>query len=501
MKRGIASLLAVLFLVLLLTPLSARAASEIYYDGAYHTYNGNFFTLKVNGKTVDCSVPPIVFNDYSVVPARDVFETLGATVSWRAEDERVTVNYKNTQIILNINSTVAYKNGVAEKMPIAPKIINAKTMIPARYVAESLGFDVNFDSKTDTISIAEKEPEPTYSNTLKSYRITEKDETFTLSMTLEKSGAKASAFMMTAPVRLVVDILDTRHGIGIINATPESEIVTGVRFGLHADKLRVVLDLSGAHKYKLTQSGKTITVSIGKNAETTPAPEETEKPDTSAKPDASAKPDEPEETPEVILPVTEIAPSRSITIDAGHGGSDPGAVYTDEDGTLWRETDINLAIALKVRDILEKQGVRVVMTRTTEKDVALKARPELANKEETALFLSVHTNSVAENNTANGIETWGNLEKGRPLADVTDKSFAQNVQKAVIKATKANDRGIKDSIELAVIKHSIMPSVLVEVGFITNETERANLFNDAYRTKIAQGIAEGVLKTFEDMGV
>lgn len=492
MKRGIASLLAVLFLVLLLSPLSARAASEIYYDGAYHTYNGNFFTLKVNGKTVDCSVPPIVFNDYSVVPARDVFETLGATVSWRAEDERVTVNYKNTQILLNINSTVAYKNGVAEKMPIAPKIINAKTMIPARYVAESLGFDVNFDSKTDTISIAEKEPEPTYSNTLKSYRITEKDETFTLSMTLEKSGAKASAFMMTAPVRLVVDILDTRHGIGITNAAPESELVTGVRFGLHADKLRVVLDLSGAHKYKLTQSGKTITVSIGKNAATITTPEE---------PEETQKPDEPEETPEVILPVTEIAPSRSITIDAGHGGSDPGAVYTDEDGTLWRETDINLAIAIKVRDILEKQGVRVVMTRTTEKDVALKARPELANKEETALFLSVHTNSVAGISTANGIETWGNLEKGRPLADVTDKSFAQNVQKAVIKATKAYDRGIKDSTELAVIKHSIMPSVLVEVGFITNETERANLFNDAYREKLAQGIAEGVLKTFEDMGV
>ena len=494
MRRVMSFLLAMFVSITVLGTTKARASNEIYYDGAWHTYTGNFFQLKLDNELLKCEVPPIVFNDYSVVPARDVFEKLGAEVVWNGQREQVIINYKTTNIILYINNKMAYKNGRADLMPIAPKIINGKTMIPVRYVSESIGFDVGFDSKTDTISIQtgkkqvetpKPTPTPELTVTLNSYKCNVSEKGVSAVFTLSQKDVKYSAFALTAPDRIVVDITNAKMGASIRNQELESEIVTAVRIGQQTEALRIVFDLPESQKYNVTLSGKTLKVVIGDGAEDVKTDLEP--------PDAT----EPEEE----LPVIEIEPSRSITIDPGHGGSDPGACFIEEDGTIWKETDINLAISLKVRDILKKHGVRVVMTRTTEKDVVRKTRPELANSEKTALFISIHTNSVAENDVANGIETWGSLESSRPLAGVTDKSFAENVQKAVIKKTSAHDRGIKDSVDLTVLKYSVMPSVLVEVGFITNQTERENLFSESYRNKLAQGIAQGILDTFDDMGV
>lgn len=496
MRRVISFFLAMLVWITVLGTTKARASNEIYYDGAWHTYTGNFFQLKLDNELLKCEVPPIVFNDYSVVPARDVFEKLGAEVVWNGQREQVIINYKTTNIILYINNKMAYKNGRADLMPIAPKIINGKTMIPARYVSESIGFDVSFDSKTDTISIQTGKtqsatptptptPTPTQTVTLNSYRCALSDESVSVAFSLSEKDVKYSAFALTAPERIVVDITNAKMGASIRNQELDSEMVTAVRIGQQTEALRIVFDLPKTQKYKVSLSGKTLTVTIGEGAEIV---------DPSPTPPATTEPEE-------ELPVIEIEPSRSITIDPGHGGSDPGACFIEEDGTIWKETDINLAISLKVRDVLKKNGVRVVMTRTTEKDVVRRTRPELANSEKTALFISIHTNSVEENDVANGIETWGSLESSRPLAGVTDKTFAENVQKAVIKKTSAHDRGIKDSVDLTVLKYSVMPSVLVEVGFITNETERNNLFNESYRNKLAQGIAQGILDTFDDMGV
>lgn len=524
MKRFVSLLLTfvcvtALLSVAVLGAMTVHGATELFYDGVWHTYTGNLFALKVDGKSLSCEVPPIVFNDYSVVPARDVFEHLGAEVGWNSRTEQVTVNYGRTQILMTINQTTVFKDGQTQKMPIAPKIINGKTMIPVRYVSEALGFDVNFDSKTDTISITTKKTTtniPTNPSTstpavnaavIKTVKHTSDTKKFTAVYTLSSKPEKRDASLYKEPDRLVVDLYNTTRDVKISDTKHESDFVTQIRYGQHEDKLRIVFDLTDAHKYSVSLSGTKLTVTVepGKNSTNsnqtdkngTNIDKDYEK-DEDDNPNEDADPSNPAESE---IPVIEIDPSRSITIDPGHGGSDPGAVYTEEDGTLYREADINLAVALKVRDILEANGVHVVMTRTKDVTVELRSRPELANSEKTALFLSVHTNSVEANEEANGFETWGSLETGRPLAGVTDKSFASNVQRAVIKRTGAKDRGLKDSVNLAVLKYSAMPSVLVEVGFITNQEERSNMFNDSYRDRLARGIAEGILETFDDMGV
>ncbi len=493
--KKLLSLLIVLVMLIALIP--TVSAAEIYYDNEWHTYEGNFFDLKVNGEKLNCEVPPIVFNDYSVVPARDVFEKLGATVNWSAENQKVTVDYVDTKIELFINNKTATKNGKKELMPIAPKLINGKTMIPARYVGETLGFDVKFDSNTDTISIDAK---PTYSTTLSSYTHSKSGSTVTVTFNFTKSD-EYSHFLLKEPARIVIDTKDTKQGATLKNNTITGyDDVTTIRVGQQPAGIRVVIDMAEELKYTVTKSGKKLVVKIGTTATITPAPDEDKE---DGKETTGNKTEEPEKTepPEPVIPdPPSYAPTRTVCIDPGHGGEDPGAIFTDEDGTIWRESEINLSVSLMVRDILEQNNVKVVMTRDTDKTVELTTRAPFANEKQTALFVSVHTNSYMSD-SANGIETWGTLEYSATYAGVTDKDLAQNIQSAVISKTKAVNRGIKDTTTLAVIRGSVMPSVLIEVGFISNTAERELMFNNDYRKKLAEGIAEGILKTLDKMGL
>ena len=502
MKRLLSLLITMMMLITMTTGVFAE--NKIFYDDEWHIYYGNFFKLKVNDKLLECEVPPIVFNDYSVVPARDVFEELGAEVNWEAKTQTVTVNYESTKIKLVINERTATKNGRREVMPIASKLINGKTMIPVRYVGESLGFDVGFDSATDTVWVKEKEKPvgSEFTTTLNTYTHTKKRNTTTVNFHFS-SAVKHSHFMLKDPARIVIDTKETKQAPTLRNLTETGyDDVTKIRIGQQPTGIRIVIDLSEELEYSVTNSGKKIVVKIGEIETIKPVPDDEEDEEITKPEDPDEEEnEEPEEPPKPVIPdPPSYAPTRSVYIDAGHGGADPGAIHTDEDGTIWRESNINLGVALKVQKILEENNVKVVMTREDDKTVELTTRAPMANKAETALFVSIHTNSI-EGEKPHGIETWGTLEYSATYAGVTDKTLASNIQKAVIKKTGAYDRGIKDTSTLAVIRGSVMPSVLIEVGFISNPEERELMFTEEYRQKLAEGIAEGILKTLEEMGL
>ncbi len=516
--KKILSLLLALIMVIALVPVNG--AMEIYFDNEWHEYIGNVFKLKVNDELLNCEVPPIVFNDYSVVPARDVFEKLGAKVDWTPINQKVTVNYGDTKIEVHINNKTAKKNGKKEIMPIPAKLINGKTMIPVRYVGESLGFLVDFDNKTDTVIIeGEKKseqkpvttptpapaptptPAPTYGTTLNSYTYSTKADTFTATFNFSKA-VKYSHFALKEPSRIVIDTEDTKQGATIKNTdNTKNEDVTGIRIGQQPAGIRIVIDLAEDLKYTVTSSGKKLVVKIGTVASIKPAPEEEEeeKEDTKTEPDEEEEENEEIQKPVIPQPPS-YAPTRTVCLDPGHGGEDPGAIHTDPDGTIWRESEINLGVAMMVKEILEDNNVKVIMTRESDKTVELTTRGPFANSKQTALFVSIHTNSFM-GEAANGIETWGTLYNSATYSGVTDKNLADNIQSAVIKKTGAVNRGVKDTSTLAVIRTTIMPSVLIEVGFISNPAERELMFTDSYRRKLAEGIAEGILKTFDQMGL
>ncbi len=181
---------------------------------------------------------------------------------------------------------------------------------------------------------------------------------------------------------------------------------------------------------------------------------------------------------------------KTIVVDPGHGGSNPGAVANNT-----RESDNNLAVSLKLRDKLVQAGANVIMTRDTDRTVApegsslgaeLEARIKLAETNHADIFVSIHSN---ENPTASiaGAMTFYPTGKSSALAVA--------VEKGLIAETNANDKGTSPAT-FYVLRNNSVPSTLVEMGFVSNPEESALLHSDAYRTKIAQGIFNGIVQYF-----
>lgn len=181
---------------------------------------------------------------------------------------------------------------------------------------------------------------------------------------------------------------------------------------------------------------------------------------------------------------------KVIIVDPGHGGSNPGAVAN---GT--READNNLAVSLKLRDRLVQSGAKVIMTRTSDRTVApegsslgqeLQARVDIAESNNADMFVSIHSNSNPDPNIA-GAMTFFPSGKSEKLA--------LDVQTSLIKETAGIDKGVSPAT-FYVLRNTTMPSILVEMGFVTNADEAARLQTDSYRNKMAQGIFSGIVKYF-----
>lgn len=170
-----------------------------------------------------------------------------------------------------------------------------------------------------------------------------------------------------------------------------------------------------------------------------------------------------------------------IVIDAGHGGKDPGAISPINDK---KESDLNLAIASKLKVNLEACGYTVKMTRTGDETIGLKERSDISNAENADLFISIHQNSYSSG-SANGITTYFNQNK-------EDVTLANHVQEHMIQETHALNRGTVGEQPLSVLHFTAAEALLIETGFLTNASEIKKLSTDEYQDKIALGIMRGI---------
>lgn len=220
-----------------------------------------------------------------------------------------------------------------------------------------------------------------------------------------------------------------------------------------------------------------------------------------------------------------------VVIDAGHGGHDPGAI-----GKISKEKNINLNVALKVGNLIKKNcnDVKVIYTRSKDVFIPLARRAEIANNAKADLFISIHTNALAKNRTAKGASTWtlglakseANLEVAKRENAVIlyesdyktryagfnpnsaesyiifefmqDKYMEQSVhlaslvQKQFRHSCRRVDRGVHQAGFL-VLKASAMPSILIELGFISTPEEERYLNSDAGTNTMANGIYRAFL--------
>ncbi|HEX4632094.1 MAG TPA: N-acetylmuramoyl-L-alanine amidase [Chthoniobacterales bacterium] len=170
--------------------------------------------------------------------------------------------------------------------------------------------------------------------------------------------------------------------------------------------------------------------------------------------------------------------SRTIVIDAGHGGYDRGGVP----GQRISEKDKTLDVAQRLKRILQSQGYRVIMTRDSDVFVSLGARVSIANSQRDATFVSIHFN-CASRSGANGIETYYYRSDSAGLA--------QSIHRNVVSGAPTENRGIRRR-GFYVLRRTAIPSVLVECGFLTNPTEGSLALSAGYRQKLAEQIARGI---------
>ncbi|MDP2212132.1 MAG: N-acetylmuramoyl-L-alanine amidase [Candidatus Aquicultor sp.] len=181
-------------------------------------------------------------------------------------------------------------------------------------------------------------------------------------------------------------------------------------------------------------------------------------------------------------------PALIVALDAGHGGKDPGAVAKSNG---LKEKDVNLAVTLKVRDLLKSAGIEVVMTREKDVFLELSQRATIANNANADIFISIHHNANV-NPDVDGTVVFSHpsSQEGARLAKI--------IQDELVKAfgwagVKGKDDGTKTA-DFKVLRETLMPAVLCESAFLSNADEAALLATDEFRQKEAGGIFKGIAK-------
>jgi N-acetylmuramoyl-L-alanine amidase len=190
-------------------------------------------------------------------------------------------------------------------------------------------------------------------------------------------------------------------------------------------------------------------------------------------------------TPPKVITLPEPQKPKSVTgktivIDPGHGGKDPGAVSTHG----FYEKTVNLDVALQIADVLREKGHRVIMTRDNDVFLELEDRAAIANQSNAHIFVSLHADSAARK-TANGFSVY----VARSASNAAIR-LAESIDDRMTR-TSINSNGVKKA-DYRVLVQTRCPAVLIELGYLSNYWEAKQLKNAAMQKKLAQAIADGI---------
>jgi len=191
----------------------------------------------------------------------------------------------------------------------------------------------------------------------------------------------------------------------------------------------------------------------------------------------------------VLKPATKA--DKLVVIDPGHGGSDPGAVYSGV-----KEKDINLDIALRLYDLLKSRGVNAYIIRDDDSFVGLYERAYIANSLNATLFLSIHNNAF--NTKAYGTETLY-YPSTRSDSGFNGQRFATIIQNKLVSSLGTLNRGIIERPGLVVLKATKMTAALAEVSFLDNDSDRQNLLSEDFRQRAAEALCEAVIQSLSEI--
>lgn len=174
--------------------------------------------------------------------------------------------------------------------------------------------------------------------------------------------------------------------------------------------------------------------------------------------------------------------NKVVVLDAGHGGKDAGTLS----GQVY-EKDITISVVKKMEKLLSEQGIEVLLTREDDSFLELEERVQIANEAQASLFMSIHCNYYEEDASVCGLECYYHKDSR------TGKEFAEGiiadlekVEEIIVRSAKAED--------FYVLRHTDMPAVLVELGFLSNKKECKSLTLSQYQDKLANNLVESIIQ-------
>ncbi|WP_338539998.1 N-acetylmuramoyl-L-alanine amidase family protein [Paenibacillus tundrae] len=466
MRKWSAVFVFILFLCVFPTMVHADTPPSIVLDGVTIEQQTGA-PAENTGKTV-------------MVPIRVVSENLGYEVKWEKTTQTVSVLKGARSIQMVAGQEEATVNGTKVSLDAPPLIKQGTTLVPLRFVGEGMGLNVGWDNGTKTVSLSSLPPVVEVDNgedsieTPVSVNLSELNSiNFSGNqLSLEINGnITPKLSTLTNPDRIIVDLPGTTFSQQFIQGqaskpdgsgsflVTDSTFVNQIRYANFSNSpatVRVVFDLShvATAKWSLGDNQK-ILIDLTPNSDETPI------------------------TPPPAVQVPN--GTKVVIIDPGHGGRQSGAVSV----TGKYEKDFNLAVGLKVQALLQPYtDIQTVITRKDDTELSLQQRVDLAELNHADVFVSIHGNKFTTP-VPNGVETLYTRSESKELADI--------LHKYVLPITGLKDRGIKTA-SLHVTRETTMPAVLLELGFLSNESDEAIMFTEDYQNKCAQAIVDGILE-------
>ena len=431
-----------------------------------------------NGKPMDLDVPAVSqtvdgLDGRTMVPVRPIAEALGATVDWDGEKRQVRIAAGADRVVLTLGAPTAEVNGKTVDLPGRVPAVVARygeaerILVPLRFVSEQLHAQVDWDDGAFAarITYSHQAPDPDAPPRGRLTRLAADDNAQTITLYL---SSEPQYRVTDLGERVAIDLLGVVIGSGQDGSLrPENPVVSRVRYAQHGTDIdprenyvtRVVLDLTRGCAY-----GENVTVTGDPNLQ------------------AVVISVTPPETGAVLptLPEDWDPNAFTVVLDAGHGGSATGALYERV-----MEKSITLPVTLRAAELLGEKGYNVVLTRNKDVYMDLYDRCDVANNVGADIFVSIHANASPTNLDFQGTFTYSypGSSRGEALADC--------IQRAVVAETGFIDRGLLTN-DYVVLRETLMPAALLEMGFMSNHEELERLVQPEYQEKVAQGVAKGV---------
>lgn len=422
---------------------------ELYNNGAWGKYTGSKVSTNYNGKAISYgNMPGMIIDGTCVIDANKVFKkTLGIDYTYNSTDKTVTLEKDNNTIVYTIGSKEAVVNG--EKKNLSTPAIRIKNrvdstyyiMVPAKFTATTFGYQYEWSSKTKTIQICDE----SYSGSIEAAAAASGASIyFNLPSGVEASKVKNAdyywkkKFIVTIPG----DYVDYFKANPVII---KNSVVSKCSVSLTSEgKTKLTFTTTKLQGYKVYAENGVVWIKVGQ--------------------------------PKDIY-------KNIVVLDCGHGGYDSGAI-----GGGYKEKDFTYSILYTYAKSYFNQStsnVKAYWTRYNDTFVSLNDRAAYAKSIGADLFISLHMNS-ATSTSANGTEVFYSTSNNTTLSNgLNSKKMATYFEKNLTASLGMNSRGVKTANYVVIYKNTV-PAILVELGFISNSSDRAKLADASFQKKSAK---------------